>query len=240
MNVKININNNYNYINNLNINNNNNTNNNKNINENQYRQISKDKKTDNNKKIIRAKSTSYNISKEKKINKPIHPLIKIKNINEKENKNNLTEILDNNNNYYNNIKNNYKEFYNIYYQKFLHDKVKNHKNPQRIINFNKNNNINDNDKIIYNNNANNRRVVYQRINVINKKGEERKYVKGPPIVRNVGEGNINNKCHREIFKYQNLLKYNNDYSIQNFINKDYKDDKSGPRIILPKKMMISN
>ena len=235
VNVKININNNYNYINNLNINNHN-SNNNKFITENQYRQITKNKNIDNNiKKNIRPKSTSYNISKEKYINKPINnPIIKITNINEKENKNNLTEITDNN------TKNNYKDFYNIYYQKFLQDKLKNYKNPQKIINFNKNNNININDNNIRYNNNYNRKVVYEKIKVINKKGEERKYIKGPAIVRNIGEGNMNNKCHREIFKYQNLLKFNNDYSIQNFINKDNKDDKTGPRIILPNKMIFSN
>ena len=233
VNVKININNNYNYINNLNIGNHNNANN-KYVTDNQFRQISNGKNIDNNKKNIRAKSTSYNISKEKCINKPHHQMIKITNINQKENKNNITEITDNIN-----IKNNYKDFYNIYYQKFLQDKLKNHKIPQKIVNFNKNYNINDNEKLVYNN-GNNRKVIYEKISVINKKGEERKYIKGPAIVRNIGEGNMNNKCHREILKYQNLLKYNNDYSIQNFMNKDYKDDKSGPRIILPKKMMISN
>ena len=125
-------------------------------------------------------------------------MIKITNINQKENKNNITEITDNNN-----IKNNYKDFYNIYYQKILQDKLKNHKIPQKIANFNKNYNINDNEKVVYNN-GNNRKVIYEKINVINKKGEERKYIKGPAIVRNIGEGNMNNKCHREILKYQTV------------------------------------
>jgi len=56
----------------------------------------------------------------------------------------------------------------------------------------------------------------------------------------VGEGNFNNQCHRAIYRYQNLLKQSNDYSIQNLINKDFKDEKFGPRIILPKKLMMSN
>ena len=64
------------------------------------------------------------------------------------------------------------------------------------------------------------------------------------MVRSVGEGNFNNQCHREIIKYQNFLKYNNnnndDYSIQNFISKDFKDNQIGPRIILPKKMIMES
>ena len=71
-----------------------------------------------------------------------------------------------------------------------------------------------------------------------KQGEERKYIKGPSIVKCVGEGNFNNQCHKAILQYQNLLKYSNDYSIQNLINKDFKDNRNGPRIILPKKMMM--
>ena len=35
-----------------------------------------------------------------------------------------------------------------------------------------------------------------------------------------------------------LKKNNNDYSIQNFIKKEFKDDKVGPRVILPKKMSL--
>ena len=81
--------------------------------------------------------------------------------------------------------------------------------------------------------------MYEKIKVIQNQGEERKYIKGPSYVRCVGEGNVNNQCHRAILKYQNMLNNNNDYSIQNFI-KDCKNDKTGPRIIIPKKMIISN
>ena len=250
VNVKININNNYNYINNLNINNINN--NPKLQTENQYKLLSKNIKNNldnkynykyynnNNKKNIRPRSTSNIINKENNINKSNYkppPMIKITNFSQKENKNNLTEITDNYNNNIiknkDNIEKKYKDFYNLYYQKFLQNKLKNHKN-QKVINFNKNNEIGCGNDYM-------RKVVYEKINVIQKNGEERKYIKGPSIIRNVGEGNMNNQCHREILKYQNNYnKYNNDYSIQNLINKDFKDDKTGPRIILPKKMIMSN
>ena len=254
VNVKININNNYNYINNLNINNQNN-NNPKLHSENQYKFLSKNNKNNlennnykyynNNIRYIRPRSTSNIINKEKNINKNNYkhpPMIKTSNFHQKVNKNNLTEITDkfNNNIIKNkdNIDKKYKDFYNLYYQKFLQDKLKNQKNHQKVINFNKNNDIGYENKN-YNNNM--RKVVYEKINVIQKNGEERKYIKGPAIIRNVGEGNINNQCHREILKYQNnYSKYNSDYSIQNLINKDFKDDKTGPRVILPKKMVMSN
>ena len=257
VNVKININNNYNYINNLSINSNNqklNTDNQcKILSKNNNKKNSKNNpdnnnnKYYNNKKFIRPKSTSSIMSKGnnniiKNNYKP--PMIKIPNLNKKDNINNLTDITDNNNINNNSIKNSenitkkYKDFYNLYYQKFLEDKLKNYKKPQRIINFSQNNDFGKGN-IICNNNEG-RKVVYEKINVVQRHGEERKYIKGPAIVRNVGEGNIKNQCHREILKYQNLLRYNNDYSIHNFINKDFKDDKTGPRIIIPKKMMISN
>ena len=186
---------------------------------------------------------------------------------------NLTDISDNNNN----LKKEenpyrYKDFYNLCYQKFIQYK---HNSSQKIINFNHNNEIQQNNN--YKNDG--RKIVYEKINVIQKsqyelrsnirleinknnnqkidlikkeekrkeekrkeeiKKEEIKYIKGPTIIRNVGEGNFNNQCHRAIYRYQNLLKQSNDYSIQNLINKDFKDEKFGPRIILPKKLMMSN
>ena len=105
----------------------------------------------------------------------------------------------------------------------------NSNNSKQAINFNRNNGI-------QNNNNDKRRIIYEKINVVQNHGEERKYIKGPSIVRSVGEGNFNNQCHREIIKFQNLLNYNN--NIQNLINKDFKDNKIGLRIILPKKMIM--
>jgi hypothetical protein len=195
----------------------------------------------NNKKSVRPKSTSSIINNEKYINNNIYrppPMQRYTNVYAKDNKTNITEINDNFNNNDNNNKNNsskkYKEFYNFYYHKFLNEKMKNTNNSQKLINLNCNNtkginNINNNDG---------RKVIYEKINVVQNQGEERKYIKGPSIVRCVGEGNFNNQCHKAILKYQNMLKYHNNYSIQNLINKDFRNDKIGPRIILPKKMMM--
>ena len=245
VNVKININNNYNYINNLNINNNNynfNT-------DNQYQMESKINSNNlNNKnyaqfnnKRIRPKSTSSIMATEKYNDGNLYqqptPMIKLPNVHPKIKKNiNLGNIDDNNINNMNIIDNNinkkYKDFYNLYYQNFLANKMENNNNSKKTINFNRNNGI-------QNNNNDKRRIIYEKINVVQKQGEARKYIKGPSIIRSVGEGNFNNQCHREIIKYQNLLNYNNnDYSIQNLVNKDFKDNKIGPRIILPKKMIM--
>ena len=248
VNVKININNNYNYINSLSINDNNynfNTdnhyqmipkiNNGNNLNNKNYEQFSN--------KRIRPKSTSSIMTTEKYNDRNLYkqatttPIVKLPNVQSKIKKNNnLGNLADNNINNLNKIENNinkkYKDFYNLYYQKFLQNKMQNSNNSKKTINFNINNDI-------QNNNNDKRRIIYEKINVIQKQGEERKYIKGPSIVRSVGEGNFNNQCHREIIKYQNLLNYNNnDYSIQNLINKDFKDNKIGPRIILPKKMIM--
>ena len=246
VNVKININNNYNYINNVNMDNNNQ----KFITENQYQLVPKNNTNlnnnnnnyeyiYNNKKSVRPKSTSSIINNNKYINNNMYkppPMQRYSNVYPKQNKNNLTDINDNiNNNNKNNSNKKYKEFYNFYYQKFLNEKMRNANNSQKIINFNHINGIGK-----PNNNYNNdgRKIIYEKINVVQKQGEERKYIKGPSIVKCVGEGNFNNQCHKAILKYQNLLKFSNDYSIQNLINKDFKDDRNGPRIILPKKMMM--
>ena len=251
VNVKININNNYNYINSLNINNNNNNRNHNFNTDNQYQLIpknsnlkSKNYKYHNN-KSVRPRSTSFNMCKEKYSDKSPNrnpPSInKFSSIQPKKRKNNnLRNITDNNNNNNNiivsNIKDNnsnkrYKDFYDLYFQKYLQNKMQNHNGAKKAINFNQNNGIQNNNK---------RKIIYEKINVVQKQGEERKYVKGASIVRSVGEGNFNNQCHREIIKYQNFLKYNNnnDYSIQNLISKDFKENKIGPRIILPKKMIM--
>ena len=255
VNVKININNNYNYISSLNINNNNSKKNNNNHhqknynNENQYHKLQKNNKNlknfnnkngyYNNKRSMRPKSTSSITNNQKYPNENNYKpsISKISNIHQNQNMKNLTDISDNNNN----LKKEenpyrYKDFYNLCYQKFIQYKMQKHNSSQKIINFNHNNEIQQNNN--YKNDG--RKIVYEKINVIQKKGEERKYIKGPTIIRNVGEGNFNNQCHRAIYRYQNLLKQSNDYSIQNLINKDFKDEKFGPRIILPKKLMMSN
>ena len=254
VNVKININNNYNYINSLNINNNNH-NHNRNFNtDNQYQLVSKNsnlnsknhKHQHHNNKSVRPRSTSSNICKEKYNDKSPYkkpPSInKLGSIQPKIRKsNNLRNITDNSNINSNNIimpnikdsnsNKRYKDFYDLYYQNFLQNKMRNHNGVKKGINFNQNNGIQNNNR---------RKIIYEKINVVQKQGEGRKYIKGASVVRSVGEGNFNNQCHREIIKFQNLLKYNNndDYSIQNLISKDFKDNKIGPRIILPKKMIM--
>ena len=245
VNVKININNNYNYINNVNMDNNNH----KFITENQYQLVPKNNTNlnnnnnyeyiYNNKKSVRPKSTSSIINNNKYMNNNMYkppPMQRYSNVYSKQNKNNLTDINDNiNNNNKNNSNKKYKDFYNFYYQKFLNEKMRNPNNSQKILNFN---HINGISKLNNNYKNDGRKIIYEKINVVQKQGEERKYIKGPSIVKCVGEGNFNNQCHKAILQYQNLLKYSNDYSIQNLINKDFKDDRNGPRIILPKKMMM--
>ena len=254
VNVKININNNYNYINSLNINNNNNNRNHNFNTDNQYPLISKNSNLNSknykyhNNKSVRPRSTSSNICKEKYKDKSPYKnpstINKLGSIQPKIRKNNnLRNITttDNNNIIGSNIKESnlnkrYKDFYDLYYQNFLRNKMQNHIGSKKAINFNQNNGIQNNNR---------RKIIYEKINVVQKQGEERKYIKGASVVRSVGEGNFNNQCHREIIKYQNFLKYNNnnnndDYSIQNFISKDFKDNKIGPRIILPKKMIMES
>ena len=254
VNVKININNNYNYINSLNINNNNNNRNHNFNTDNQYPLISKNSNLNSknykyhNNKSVRPRSTSSNICKEKYKDKSPYKnpstINKLGSIQPKIRKNNNFRNItttDNNNIIGSNIKESnlnkrYKDFYDLYYQNFLRNKMQNHIGSKKAINFNQNNGIQNNNR---------RKIIYEKINVVQKQGEERKYIKGASVVRSVGEGNFNNQCHREIIKYQNFLKYNNnnnndDYSIQNFISKDFKDNKIGPRIILPKKMIMES
>ena len=253
VNVKININNNYNYINSLNINNNNNNRNHNFNTDNQYPLISKNSNLNSknykyhNNKSVRPRSTSSNIYKEKYKDKNPYKnpstINKLGSIQPKIRKNNNFRNItttDNNNIIGSNIKESnlnkrYKDFYDLYYQNFLRNKMQNHIGSKKAINFNQNNGIQNNNR---------RKIIYEKINVVQKQGEERKYIKGASVVRSVGEGNFNNQCHREIIKYQNFLKYNNnnndDYSIQNFISKDFKDNQIGPRIILPKKMIMES
>ena len=125
----------------------------------------------------------------------------------------------------------YIDFYNIYYQKFMEEKIRSNNTRRMKSNQNKilNNGYKSNDT---------RKVIYEKINIIKNDEEGKKYIKGPSIIRNIRGGNYNNQCHREIFKYQNSLKMKNDYSIHNFVNKESREDKNGPRVIIPKKMIM--
>ena len=204
--------------------------------ENQCNIIKKNQRYDyNNKVSMRPKSTSSIVYHDKftKINS-IGPsqIIKNSNMNNYQYNKNLTEIYDLSNQRNNFISNKYKDFYHLYYQKYIDRKAK---NGQIKINLNRNNCIqNDLGK-----NQNCRKIIYEKINIIQKNGEERQYIKGPPIIRTVGKGNLNNLLHRERLKDQYLIN-NIDYSIHNMNSKDFKYEKNGPRIILPKKMIMPN
>jgi hypothetical protein len=176
---------------------------------------------------MRPKSTSSIAYHDKsKIRNVIRPIIIGKNSNIY-NKN-LTEIYDLRNQRNKPNNNKYKDLYHIYYQKYIDNKIKNNQNKINKNNYNQNE---------FGTNDNQRKIIYEKINIVQKNGESRKYIKGPAIIRIVGKGNLNNQIHKEIFKNQNIL---NEYSIQSMNNKEYKFEKCGPRIILPKKMIIPN
>ena len=176
---------------------------------------------------MRPKSTSSIAYHDKsKIRNVIRPIIIGKNSNIY-NKN-LTEIYDLRNQRNKSNNNKYKDLYHIYYQKYIDNKIKNNQNKINKNNYNQNE---------FGTNDNQRKIIYEKINIVQKNGESRKYIKGPAIIRIVGKGNLNNQIHKEIFKNQNIL---NEYSIQSMNNKEYKFEKCGPRIILPKKMIIPN
>ena len=229
VNVKININNNYNYINNLNLENNLN----KFITENPI--INCENHQCNN-KLIRPKSTSSMISenRQKKKNNCLNVKKggKFKELN-------INDISENYISNKNDSEKKYNNYYNVYFQKYVDEKKKNNKN--KIITTNQNQyikNIN-NDQ----NSKNGRKIVYEKINIIKNGKEGRKYIKGPSNIKNVrNDNNNNNQYNKETFQHKNLLKNNNinnkDYSIQNFIKKEFKDDKIGPKVILPKKMAM--
>ena len=229
VNVKINVNNNYNYINNINIENNFN----KYITENTIINYENYKAKANN-RLIRPKSTSSIISDNRAINR--NQCLNIR----KGGKFNALNINDISDNYISNkidSEKKYKNFNKIYYQKFIDEKKRNSKN--------KITNTNQSQCASYINpgyNSNNcRKIIYEKINIINNSGEGKKYIKGPSIIRNIRGANFHRQCQKEAFKCQNSLKINNsnDYSIHNFINKENKDDKIGPRVILPKKMIVA-
>ena len=231
VNVKININNNYNYINNLNIENNLQ----KFITENPII----NNENHNNNKLIRPKSTSSIISENRQNKK--NNCLNVKKVG-KFKELNINDISDNYISNKNESEKKYNNYYNVYFQKYVDEKKKNNKN-----NKNKMTNINQNQYIKSINNRQNsnddRKIFYEKINIIKNDKEGRKYIKGPSNIQKVRIDKKNNKCNKEIFKYKNLLKKNNsinnkDYSIQNFIKKEFKDDKTGPKFILPKKMTI--
>ena len=201
INVKININNNYNNINNLNISNQNNINKNNNIN-NLVRNKSAVHSNMNNDRYNYEYGNSISNNNNKRINRP-KSCLRIDDNREKLN----NRLLNDNNE-------KYSDLYKYYYQKYKENK-----------------NIN-----VENNNG--RKIIYEKINIINnKKGENRQYEKCGEKIRYVGNGNFYNDYNRDIIKNSNLLKFNNEYSIHNFLNKDNKSHKDGPRIILPNKIM---
>ena len=58
-------------------------------------------------------------------------------------------------------------------------------------------------------NSNNcRKIIYEKINIINNSGEGKKYIKGPSIIRNIRGANFHRQCQKEAFKCQNSLKIN--------------------------------
>ena len=226
VNVRINFNNNYNYINNINID----SNFHKFITENT---IHNNQNYKANNRLIRPKSTSSIISDNRDIYR--NQCLNLR----KEGKNNDLNINDITDNYISNKNDSekkYNNFYKVYCQKF-NDEKKRNKND-KIINSNQNQYINNMNQCYNSNNY--RQIIYEKINIVNNSGEGKKYIKGPAIIRNIRTGNYHNQCHKEIFKCQNSLKINssNDYSIHNFINKENKDEKIGPRVILPKKMIV--
>ena len=203
INVKININNNYNNINNLNINRSNNANkNNNNINNPLVRNKSVINTNANNNNYYYEYGNALLDNNNKRINRPKSCL----RIDDNKEKSNNRLVNDNNEKY--------SDIYKYYYQKY------------------KENQIINTEKI------NNRKIVYEKINIINnQKGENRKYERCGEKIRYVGNGNFYNDYNRDIIKNSNLLKSNDQYSIHNFLNKDSRTHKNGPRIILPNKIM---
>ena len=225
VNVKININTNYNYINNLNI-------------ENNLHKLFTENPIFNyenyhcNHKLVRPKSTSSIISENRAINRKNCLNVKLGG---KFKELNINDISDNYINNKNDSEKKYNNFYNVYYQKFVDEKLKTKKNKMTNSNQGQyikslNNGYNCNDC---------RKIIYEKIDILNNSKEGRKYIKGSSMIKHIKKNN-NNQNNKEIFKDKNFLKQNgnnnNDYSIQNFIKKEFKDDKIGPRVILPKKM----
>ena len=118
------------------------------------------------------------------------------------------------------------------------------------INKNKNNNNNirlsqprdkpyliSNKFIINNENdeKNKRKVIYEKIN-FQKQGNKYKYFKGPSQVRYVGNGNYYNQCHKAIIKSPVIINPSKQFGIQNLLLSGTKQNRGGPRIIVPNKM----
>ena len=156
--------------------------------------------------------------------------------------NNLLNPYNNNNYYYNN--------YNQFYQDFINHlslkKLKEEKNTNIKYN-NDINNQNTNEKpyiinsdklkIDENNENNRRKVIYEKIN-FNKKGNKYEYSRGPTQIRYVGNGNYYNKCHKAIINNPVIINPAKQFGIQNLIISGGKQNRNGPRIILPKNMFV--
>ena len=165
-----------------------------------------------------------------------------------------------NNNYYNNYNQFYKDFINHLSLKKLKEENSNNNNKIENYNYinnkenkdNKDNNYNGNKLnvnyerpyIIKNNKFNNdieinennkRKVIYEKIN-FQKQGNKYEYSKGPSQVRYVGNGNYYNQCHKAIIRNPIIINPAKQFGIQKLLLSGGKQNKGGPRIILPKNM----
>ena len=140
-----------------------------------------------------------------------------------------------------------RKLYNQY-----HSPDKNSKDYYIKDNINKNKNNNNNirlsqprdkpylisNKFIINNEndeKNKRKVIYEKIN-FQKQGNKYKYFKGPSQVRYVGNGNYYNQCHKAIIKSPVIINPSKQFGIQNLLLSGTKQNRGGPRIIVPNKM----
>ena len=179
-------------------------------------------------KLMRPKSTSSIMSEHRQIHKNNY-------FHDRKGKYKELSINDISDNYLSNKNDSekkYNNFYNVYFQKYIGNKNKMNKN--KITNSNQNKYI----KSINNGyNSNNcRKIIYEKINIVKNGKEGVKYIKGLSNIRNIRIGDENNKNNKDILKYQNLLKNNsininsNDYSLQNFIKKEFQEDKIGIKL----------
>ena len=147
-----------------------------------------------------------------------------------------------NNNYYNNYNQFYKDFINhLSLKKLKEEKITNNKYNNDINNQNTNEKpyIINSDKLKNDeNNENNRRkVIYEKIN-FNKKGNKYEYFRGPTQIRYVGNGNYYNQCHKAIINNPVIINPAKQFGIQNLLISGGKQNRNGPRIILPKNMFV--
>ena len=168
--------------------------------------------------------------------------------------------------YKNNYYNNYNQFYKDYFNNFINYlslKKQKEENNHNILNNkydNEHDNKPENKKAENNNNYskpndyekpyiisnkfkindliednNKRKIIYEKIDY-QKQGNKYKYFKGPTQIRYVGNGNYYNQCHKAIIKNPIIINPAKQYGIQNLFSSVDKQNKSGPRIILPKNM----